>query len=73
MSTIEQSTSLVGSGHDLARITELAVRDFRELVWGDYELFWGDYRLAWGEAPLLEQPTTLISSGLSFTRATSLT
>ena len=73
MPAITQPTALVSSGHALTRRTDLAIRDYRELFWGEYELFWGDYRLAWGDEPLFGQPTALVSSGHAFARATTLT
>lgn len=71
MPTIEQSTTLFGTGSvDLTR-ADLFSGARVLLTWGGSNLTWGGQFLAWGvEPPRISQPDVFASDGLAFTRST---
>ena len=71
MPTIEQSTTLFGSGLQFARGDAFASNV--AITWGGGELLWGGQPLVWGIEPGIVAANVLTTNGLSFTRATALT
>lgn len=73
MPTITQATDLFGTGQSFVRSSDVIDPDYVELIWGADEITWGSDFLVWGTHSILEQPTVLVSSGLTIERSTALT